>query len=100
MNTGASLKFLLMPDSQPNASQIAYEVESGMTVAARSDAPSSPTLKRRPVCAPASGRSASAASAAELTITCAGKRTFPATTIMNSAFTPVRTAPRSTSSRA
>ncbi len=100
MNTGASRKFLLIPDSQPNASQIAYDVERGMIVAARSDAPSRPTLNSNPDCAPASGVSARAASAAEFTMTPAGNSTWPATTIMNSAFTPVSTAPRSTSSRA
>src|SRR5437867_6015524 len=33
MNTGASRKFLLMPDSHPKASQIAYDVDSGMMTA-------------------------------------------------------------------
>ncbi len=91
---------MLIPDSQPNASQIAYDVESGMTVAASSDAPSSPTPKSRPACCPARGASDFAASAAVSTVMPAGKSTWPATTTMKSAFTPVRIAPSMTSTRA
>src|SRR5688500_402987 len=100
MNTGASRKFLLMPDSQPNASQIAYEAESGITTAPSSEAPQSPIANRRPARSPASGTSACAAASAELTCTPAGYSTVPVTTTMKNAKRPARAAPRNTSMRA
>ena len=100
MNTGASRKFLLMPDSQPNASQIAYEVESGMTISAE---------QRRAEQADAEEKSGEfagerherrAAASADVAEIPAGWRTAPATTRMKNAKRPASVAPRSTSRRA
>ena len=100
MNTGASRKFLLMPDSQPKASQIAYDVDSGMMTAPSSDAPQSPTANSRPARAPASGTRACAAASADVTWIPAGFSTLPVTTMMKNAKRPARAAPRNTSRRA
>ena len=54
------------PLSQPNASQITNAVESGMIVAASTDAPNSPMPNSASANRPATGSSARAASAAEV----------------------------------
>src|SRR3954454_2764880 len=94
-NTGASLNRLPTPLSQPNASQITNAVESGMIVAASTDAPNSPIPNSDCAKGPATGSSACAASVAEVIVVAAPLTATAAAvaTTMNTAITFVQTDP-------
>ena len=80
------------PDSQPNASQITNAVEIGMIVAARTEAPKSPTANSSSAKSPGDRLQARAASAA-LSISPWPKIVTAVAMTMNTAMTFVQIAP-------
>jgi len=90
---------LLTPVSQPRASHTEYAVASGSTEAEKSEALKSPKAKRAAQWAPASGRSACAASAAVSIGTPPACSVAAQATMMKKATTSVKMQPLTTSRR-
>ena len=88
-----------MAASTPAYSHTEYAVDSGRIDAARIDAPISPTAKRREAASPASGCSATAASAASVMLRPSRCRVAAHATTTKKPMTPVSTAPVITSMR-